>query len=58
MTDNKKLIRNSTAEFLIFSAQGAENTIEVRFEGETIWLSQKMMAELFDVDIRTINEHL
>jgi hypothetical protein len=58
MTDNHKLIRNSTAEFLIFSAQGAENTIEVRYEDETIWLSQKMMAELFDVDIRTINEHL
>ena len=53
-----KLIRNSTAEFLIFSAQDAGNTIEVRFDDETIWLSQKMMAELFSVDNRTINEHL
>jgi hypothetical protein len=58
MTDNNKLIRNSTAEFLIFSAQGTENTIEVRYEDETIWLSQKMMAELFDVTVPTINEHL
>ncbi len=31
MTEDKKLIRNSTAEFLVFSAQGAENTIEVRY---------------------------
>jgi len=53
-----KLIRNSTAEFLIFTTQDAENTIEVRYEDETIWLTQKMMAELFEVDIRTINEHL
>jgi hypothetical protein len=53
-----KLIRNSTAEFLIFSTQDKGNTIEVRFEDETIWLSQKMMAELFLVDVRTVNEHL
>lgn len=53
-----QLIRNSTAEFLIFTAQGEENTIEVRYKDETIWLSQKMMAELFSVDIRTVNEHL
>jgi len=32
--------------------------IEVRYEDETIWLSQKMMAALFDVDVRTVNEHL
>ncbi len=55
---NVKLIRNSTAEFLIFSLKDNLNTIEVRYEDETIWLSQKMMAELFSVDVRTINEHL
>jgi len=32
--------------------------VEVRFENETIWLSQKQMAELFEKDIRTINEHI
>jgi hypothetical protein len=57
--DKKKLvIRNSTAEFLIFTAQTGEDGIEVRFEDETIWLTQKMMAELFSVSVKTINEHL
>jgi hypothetical protein len=51
-------IRNSTAEFLIFTAQAGEDGIEVRYEGETIWLTQKLMAQLFDVDVRTISEHL
>jgi hypothetical protein len=55
---DKKSIRNSTAEFLIFTAQSGENTIEARYEDETIWLSQKLMAELFDVSVSTINEHL
>ena len=59
MTDsNKKLIRNSTAEFLIFTGQAGEQSIEARYEDETIWLSQKLMAELFAVDVRTVSEHL
>lgn len=57
MADNK-LIRNSTTEFLMFTAQAGENSIEARYEDETIWLSQKLMATLFEVDVRTINEHL
>ena len=56
--DNNKLIRNSTTEFLIFTSQAGENSIEARYEDETIWLSQKLMATLFEVDVRTINEHL
>lgn len=56
--DRKKLIRNSTAEFLIFTSQSGENSIEARYEDETVWLSQKLMAVLFDVDVRTVNEHL
>ncbi len=55
---NKKLIRNSTAEFLIFTAQDGKNSIEARYEDETIWLTQKLMAHLFDVSVPTINEHL
>jgi hypothetical protein len=51
-------IRNSTAEFLIFTAQSGEKSIEVRYENETIWLTQKLMAALFNVDVRTISEHL
>ena len=56
---NKKLrIRNSTAEFLVFAVQSGESGIEVRYEDETIWLTQKLMSALFDVDVRTISEHL
>jgi len=59
MSDNeKKLIRNSTAEFLIFTSQAGEQSIEARYENGTIWLTQKLMAALFDVSIPTINEHL
>jgi hypothetical protein len=54
----KKLIRNSTAEFLIFTGQAGEQSIEARYEDETVWLTQKLMAELFAVDVRTISEHL
>lgn len=59
MSKEEKLqIRNSTAEFLIFTRQAGEDGIEVRVEGETVWLTQKLMAALFEVDVRTINEHL
>jgi len=51
-------IRNSTAEFLIFTSNNWENSIEVKFEDNDLWLSQKMMASLFWVSIPTINEHL
>ncbi|HOI89894.1 MAG TPA: RhuM family protein [Candidatus Rifleibacterium sp.] len=51
-------IRNSTAEFLIFTGQAGENGIEVCVEGETVWLTQRLIAELFAVSIPTINEHM
>lgn len=51
-------IRNSTAEFLIFTARSGEESIEVRYDDETIWLTQKLMATLFDVTVPTISEHL
>jgi len=55
----KKLqIRNSTAEFLVFTNQAGENTIEVRIEDETVWLSQKLIAVLFEVEVNTINYHI
>ncbi|HAU0840596.1 TPA: virulence RhuM family protein [Legionella pneumophila] len=54
----KLMIRNSTAEFLIFTQQAGEDGIEVRYEDESIWLTQKLMGELFDVNVRTVNEHL
>ncbi len=58
LLQNKLTIRNSTAEFLIFTQQSGESGIEVRYEEGSIWLTQKLMAELFDVTIPTINEHL
>lgn len=51
-------IRNSTAEFLIFTSQAGKDGIEVRFENETIWLSQKLMAVLFDCSTDNISLHL
>lgn len=53
-----RLIRNSTAEFLIFTGQAGEQSIEARYENETVWLSQKLMAELFAVSVKTVSEHL
>lgn len=59
MAENKNLIiRNSTAEFLTFELQAKEDSIEVRYEDETLWLTQKKMSVLFDVSIPTVNEHL
>ncbi|MBL7057994.1 virulence RhuM family protein [Patescibacteria group bacterium] len=54
----KAIIRNSTAEFLVFTSQAGEDGIEVRIEDENVWLTQKLIAKLFDVTIPTINEHL
>ena len=43
---------------MIFTSQAGEKSIEVKFEDETVWLTQKMLAKLFEVSIPTINEHL
>ena len=56
--DKKLQIRNSTAEFLIFTRQAGEDGIEVRVAEETVWLTQKLMAALFEVTVPTVNEHL
>ena len=54
----KREIRNSTAEFLTFVAEGKENGIQVLYKDETIWATQKAMAALFDVGTPAINKHL
>ena len=51
-------IRNSTAEFLIFTKQNKEKTIEVIVDEETVWLSQKLMADLFGTTRNNITMHL
>lgn len=58
MKEKKLQIRNSTAEFLIFTNQAKEDGIEVRVQNETIWLSQKLMATLFDCSTDNISLHL
>lgn len=57
-TPKKIRIRNSTAEFLVFTAQAGEAGVEVRVEEQTVWLTQKLIAALFDVTVPTVNEHL
>lgn len=54
----KKEIRNSTAEFLTFVAEGKEQGVQVLYKNETVWATQKAMATLFDVGVPAINKHL
>lgn len=54
----RKLIRNSTTEFLIFAVGAGDETIEARNKDDTKWLSQKLMAELFGVGVNTLNGEL
>jgi len=53
-----KLIRNSTTEFLIFTSQNAEDSIEVKVFDESVWLTQNIISELFDVQRPAITKHL
>ena len=45
-------------EFILFQTEDGRTRVQCRFENETIWLTQKLMAELFQKDVRTINEHI
>ena len=56
--ENKLQIRNSTAEFLIFTRQAGEDGIEVRVAEETVWLTQPLIAELFQTTVPNISMHL
>jgi len=56
--ENKLAIRNSTSEFLTFAYQTGGDGIEVRVQDGTIWLSQKLIAKLFDTTIDNISLHL
>jgi len=58
--DKKITIRSSAAEYLTFvSATGDdERAVEMRYEDENIWLTQKMMAELYGVSVQAIDQHL
>lgn len=53
-------IHSSAAEYLTYVAAVGDSadSMEMRYENENIWLTQKMMAVLYDVDVRTVNEHI
>jgi hypothetical protein len=55
---NKLQIRNSTADFLIFTKQNGEDSIEVRVQGQNVWLTQKAMGQLFDCSTDNVALHL
>ncbi len=54
----KSIVRSSAAEYLTFVASNAESGIEVVYADENIWVSQKMMGELYTIETNTINYHL
>ncbi len=58
MTETQLSIQNELSEFLLYTAPNGEVKVEVFMQDENIWLSQKRMAELFNVEIPTINEHI
>lgn len=55
---NEVTIRSSAAEYLTYVAATGENGVELRYEDENIWLTQKMLATLYSVNVATINEHI
>lgn len=54
----KDIIRSSAAEYLTFISATGQSSVEVIYADENIWLSQKMMGELYSVNVRTISDHL
>ncbi len=58
MDSKDVVIRNSTAEFLIFQKQTGGDDIEIKYQDGTLWLTQKMIANLFEVNIPAISKHL
>ena len=58
MKKNDITIRSSAAEYLTYIASSGETGIEIRYENENIWLTQKMLASLYEVEANTINYHI
>ena len=54
----KKILNNQKPQIAIYHAIGEDQKINVRIEDENVWLTQKLIAELFDVSVPTVNEHL
>jgi len=47
----------TSSQIILYQTEDGHSRIEVRLENETVWLSQKLMAELFQVTVPTVNEH-
>jgi len=58
MTDNLPEKLATSSQILLYQTEDGHSRIEVRLENETVWLSQKLLAELFQVTVPTINEHI
>jgi hypothetical protein len=55
---NEIKIRNSTVDFLVFTRDAGEEGIEVRVQNQDVWLTQKIIGQLFDVDRSVVTKHL
>jgi hypothetical protein len=58
MSNDRKMIRSSAAEYLTFITSSGKSDVNALYEDENVWLSQKMMALLYNVEVNTINYHL
>lgn len=58
INNKNDLIRSSAAEYLTYIAASGEEGIEIRYEDENIWLTQKMLAALYEVSAAAINQHI
>ena len=58
MTTNNLPVEPESVEFLLYQTEDGQTRLEVRLQEETVWLTQKRMAELFQKNVRTINEHI
>ena len=52
------MLNMPNSQFILYQSEEGQTRLEVRLEDETVWLSQKLMAELFQKDVRTVNEHI
>jgi hypothetical protein len=51
-------VQKPETELLLYQTEDGRSCVQVRLEGETVWMTQRLMAELFQVSVPTINEHL
>lgn len=58
MDNNKIQIRNSTVDFLVFTRDAKDDGIEVRIQDNDVWLTQKAIRQLFEVDRSVVTKHL